>query len=100
MRQLITYHSVVLIHKTIMTKTPQYIYSKLSSEFPYNTRLAESGALRLGPEFQAKLEITRRSFMHRGTSNYNSLPADLRKVRKIEEFKLKVKIWVVENCSI
>ena len=99
-RQLIFYHSVVLIHKTIMAKAPQYIYNKLSSEFPYNTRLAESEALRMGPEFQAKLEITRRSFMHRGTSSYNLLPADLRKVRKIEDFKLKVKTWVAENCRI
>ena len=99
-RQLIFYHSVVLIHKTIMAKAPQYIYNKLSSEFPYNTRLAESEALRMGPEFQAKLEITRRSFMHRGTSSYNLLPADLRKVRKMEDFKSKVKAWVAENCSI
>ena len=99
-RQLITYHSVVLIHKTIMAMAPQYIYSKLSSEFPYNTRLAESEALRMGPDFQAKLEITRRSFMYRATSSYNLLPAELRKVRKMEDFKLKVKTWVAENCSI
>ena len=99
-RQLVIYHSVILIHKTILTKAPRYIYDKLSSEFPYNTRLAESEALRMGPEFQAKLEITRRSFMHRGTSYYNLLPADLRKVRKLEDFKVKVKTWVADNFSI
>ena len=99
-RQLVIYHSVILIHKTILTKAPRYIYDKLSSEFPYNTRLAESEALRMGPEFQAKLEITRRSFMHRGTSYYNLLPADLRKVRKLEDFKVKVKTWVADNFNI
>ena len=82
-RQLVTYHSVILIHKTVMANAPQYIYSKLSTEFPYNTRLAESEALRMGPEFQAKLDITRRSFMNRGPLSYNLLTADLRKVSKI-----------------
>ena len=83
-----------------MTKTPMYIYSKLASEFPYNTRLAESEAVRMGPEFQAKLDITKRSFMHRGTVSYNSLPADLRKVKKLPDFKLKLKTWIFENCRI
>ena len=99
-RQLVFYHSVVLVHITILTKYPKYIHSKLSSEFPHNTRLAESEAVRMGPEFQAKLELTENSFMNRGTVNYNKLSSDLRKISKIEEFKIKLKSWVVENCNI
>ena len=56
--------------------------------------------MRMGPEFQAKLDITKRSFMHRGTVSYNSLPADLRKVKKLPDFKLKLKTWIFENCRI
>ena len=33
-RQLVFYHSVILIHKTKLTSAPQYIYSKLSTQFP------------------------------------------------------------------
>ena len=99
-RQLVTYHSVILIHKTLLTKSPKYIYCKLASEFPYNTRLAESEVVRMGPEFQAKLSITERSFMHRGTKSYNKLPADLRKVTTIQNFKLKAKNWIMVNCNI
>ena len=99
-RQLVFYHSVSLIHKTLITKYPKYIFSKLSSEFPYNTRLAESESVRMGTEFQAKLDLTERSFMNRATLNFNQLPTDLRKIQKCETFKLKLKKWVIENCEI
>ena len=99
-RQLVFYHSVVLIHKTLVTKYPKYIHNKLSSEFPYNTRLAESEAVRMGADFQAKLELTEKSFMNRGTVDFNKLPTELRKISKNDEFKIRLKKWVVENCKI
>ena len=40
--QLKFYHSVVLMYKTLQTTYPKYIFSKLSSEYPYNTRLTRS----------------------------------------------------------
>ena len=40
-KQLVYYHSVISIYKTLQTTYPKYIYTKLSSEFPYNTRLAQ-----------------------------------------------------------
>ena len=62
-RQLVFFHSSVLIHKTMEVTYPKYIYSKLSSEFPYNTRLADSKVVRMGPKCQSKLELTEKSFM-------------------------------------
>ena len=99
-RQLVFYHSVILIHKTVTTKSPKYIFSKLSSEFPYNTRLADSESVRMGPDFQAKLDLTERSFMNRATVNFNQLPAEHRKIPKTETFKLKLKMWVMENYKV
>ena len=99
-RQLVFYHSVILIHKTMLTTYPKYIYSKLSSQFPYNTRLAESDSVRMGPEFKSKLEITEKSFMNRSTVSYNKLPAELRKISKLELFKKKLKVWVLANINL
>ena len=99
-KQLVFYHSVILIHKTMLTACPKYIYSKLSSQFPYNTRLAESDSVRMGPEFMCKLEITEKSFMNRSTVSYNKLPAEIRKLPRIELFKKKLKVWVLENVKI
>ena len=98
-RQLVFYHSTIQIYKTIQTTYPKYIYYKLANEFPYNTRLAQSEAVRMGPDFKAKLEITKGSFMNRATVNYNQLPESLRKIPKIGTFKKKLKIWVIENVS-
>ena len=98
-RQLAFYHNVMLIYKTITTKYPKYIYSKLQTQFPYNTRLAQTESVRMGPEFRSKLELTERSFMVRATSDYNLLPTELRKVPTLENFKKKLKLWVMENIK-
>ena len=99
-KQLVFYHSVILIYKTILTTFPKYIYSKLSTQFPYNTRLAESDSVRMGSEFKSKLELTEKSFMNRATVSYNKLPPELRKIPKLETFKEKLKVWVLENVKI
>ena len=99
-RQLTFYHSVILIYKTLQTTYPKYIYNKLATEFPYNTRLAKSEAVRMGPEFKSKLELTKKSFMNRATLSFNKLPASLRQTPKIEVFKKTLKVWVAENILL
>ena len=99
-RQLVFYHSVVQIYKTILTTYPKYIYSKLSTQFPYNTRLAQTDSVRMGEEFKSKLELTEKTFMNRATISYNQLPPKLRKMPKIGDFKKKLKGWVKENVKI
>jgi hypothetical protein len=99
-RQLVFYHSVILIYKTSQTTYPKYIYSKLATEFPYNTRLAQTDSVRMGPDFQSRLELTEKSFMNRATLGYNQIPTELRQIKKIEMFKMKLKTWVTENCEI
>ena len=98
-KQLVFYHSVLLIYKIIQNKYPKYMYSKLATQFPYNTRLAETDSVRMGPSFQSKLDLTKKSFMNRATISYNQLPKELRAVSKIETFKIKVKQWVKENIE-
>ena len=97
---MVVYHSVLQIYKTLLTTYPKYIHYKLSTQFPYNTRLAESDSVRMGPEFQCKLELTQKSFMNRATMSYNKLPPDLRKIPSLELFKNKLKEWVQENVQI
>ena len=98
-RQLVFFHSATLIYKSIITCYPKYIHSKLTLEFPYNTRLAQSDCVRLGPAFKSRLELTERSFMNRATVCFNKLPPDLRKVEKLENFKVRLKKWVLENIK-
>ena len=99
-KQLVFYHSVLQIYKTIITTYPKYINSKLATQFPYNTRLAESDSVRMGPEFKCKLELTEKSFMSRATISYNQLPSELRKITKLEKFKNDLKEWVQSNVKL
>ena len=98
--QLVFYHSVISIYKTLQTTYPKYIFNKLSSEFPYNTRLAQSESVRMGSAFQCKLELTEKSFLNRATVSYNKLPSEIRQVREIDSFKNQLKIWVLENHKV
>ena len=98
--QLAYYHSVILVHKTMQTTYPKYIYNKLSSEFPYNTRLAQSDAVRMGPDFKSRLEITEKSFMQRATVSYNTLPTSIRQTPRLQQFKKNLKPWVLGNISV
>jgi hypothetical protein len=54
----------------------------------------------MGPEFKSKLELTEKSFIIRATVGFNLLPPELRKISKLEEFKEKLKVWVLENVKI
>ena len=96
-RQLVFFHSVVQIYKTIKTTYPKYINSKLCMEFPYNTRLAQSDSVRMGDAFKSKLDLTEKSFMNRATVSFNQLPQDLRKKKEIGAFKVELKKWILEN---
>ena len=84
----------------MQTKSPKYISSKLSTEFPYNTRLAESDSVRIGQDFQCRLGITQKSFMNRSTVSFNSIPVKLRKISKLETFKKELKTWIMKTLEI
>ena len=99
-RQLVFYHSVMQIYKTKQTSYPKYISDKLNFEFPYNTRLASTESVRMGPEFKSKLALTERSFINRSTVNFNQLPTELKQMMKIEVLKKKLKQWVIQNIRI
>ena len=96
-RQLVYYHSVILIHKVLQSGYPKYIHSRLATQYPYNTRLAQSDSVRMGPDFKSKLEVTEKSFINRATNSYNRIPQKIRKISKIETFKVQLKQWVREN---
>ena len=111
-RQLMAYHSLMLLQKTISSQTPVYLYKKVTAggQFPYQTRQAAkcpsgftfevthpsaSGAVRLGAG--SKMGLSKQGWYRRSVELYNTLPADLRLERKLPNFKKRLKIWVEMN---
>ena len=109
------YHSIILLHKTLSTKAPEYLYKKVTAggQFSYKTRQAaecpaefsftvhhptNNGTIR-----QAvcnKLGMSKNGWCWRSVEMYNTLPTNLRLEQKLPKFKTRLKNWVEENIDI
>ena len=94
-RQMIAYHSLVLMYKTKMEKKPAYMYSKICTPFNMNTRLADTNGIKGIRRF--KSNIAKQSFLPRTILQWNSLPPDIRSSLTLTKFKFKLKPWVKQN---
>ena len=101
--QLSVYHSLVLVYKILSTKSPQYLYSKLSqvNDSHYKMRsAADKSKIRLGSDSQADAGLARRSFKYRATREWNLLPQEIRQLATLKVFKMELKKCVLSNIPI
>ena len=107
-RQLMAYHSLMLLHKTLKNQTPTYLFQKVTSSFEqYNTRqaadyeaaLAEAGVMEQAGVEECELELTRNSWCWTSVRWYNRLPPNLRAENKAGKFKTRLKDWVTSNIE-
>ena len=114
-RQLMAFHSLVLLHKTLEHQAPAYLFKKVTAagQFHYQTRQTatcprefsfsvqhptDNGTLR--QVSGTRLGISRQGWCWRSVDMFNSLPADLRLEKKLTNFKKKLKKWVELNITI
>ena len=111
-KQLMEYHSLIQVHKTIQNQTPSYLYNRVSSQlsllgeaeeqrrtYHYQTRQQASGALRQLPGVEARLELSERSWCWRAARSYNSLPDRIKRLTKLSKFKTELKTWVKQTIE-
>ena len=91
-RQLVFFHAVLQIHKTLKTGVPRPLYESLQSQYPYQTRNASNGVIR-------QVSPTRATFKHRAIQCYNQVPADIRK-GSLPTVKQKLRKWIKSNIPI
>ena len=94
--QLVFYHTVLCIHKSVITGKPRYMNEKLCAEHDYNTR----NMVIFWENFSGKSALASNSFCYRGATSYNSLPPDIRETRNEQSFKRKLKKWTKMKISI
>ena len=92
--QLIHYHTVLQVHKVLISQKPVYFHQKLSAAHPYNTRQVAGGSIWRGEESGGG------GFCSRGSQAYNSLPTLIRKCKTLPTFKKKLKIWISANIPL
>ena len=96
-KQLVFYHRVVTAHKIVKTNSPLYLHQRMTTTHPYPTRQATGGAIRFGEQFSRRSLLAGNSFCYSGTQDYNRIPADIRNVQTIKNFKYKLRKWVTSN---
>jgi hypothetical protein len=70
-RQLVFYHSVLQVHKTLQTGVPVSLYQALSVDYPRQTRNAANGQIRQDENFSSQA-----TFKYRAMKFFNSVPQD------------------------
>ena len=107
-RQLLVYHSLVLLHRTVQNKTPTYLYRKIMAGGAQpNTRhavattaaLAVAGVPSQPSVDHCELGLKRKSWCWAGVVWYRKLPVDILAETKISTFKTRLKEWVAENVE-
>ena len=96
-KQLIFYHSAIIVYRTTKTRTPLYLSQHLSTEHPYPTRLATGGGIRFEGTHGG---IVNKSFLIRSARDYNSIPASIRSSTSLATFKKQLKQWIKLNIPL
>ena len=98
-KQLVQYHTIIMVHKTLLTSKPLHMYNRFNTDYNYSTRQHSTGCIRLDQTYMCRGDLPKSSFRYRGAHSYNALPAQIRTVRNMTTFKLKLKRWIKENID-
>ena len=85
--QLVVYHTALTVYRIRQSNEPEY----LAEQLQFDNR---NGRV-IVPNI--KLGLAQKSFCYRGADTWNMLPINIRKARKIGEFKAGLKKWVQNN---
>ena len=94
-KQQMVASTVSMAHKIVTTGVPKNIKATLILEYPYRTRQATNGDIRL-LDNTLKNEKT---FKFQARKYYNQIPLNIRQLEK-DKFKKEIKKWVKENIPI
>ena len=92
-RQLIEFYTVMQVHKTLTTGKPRPLYHAFTVSYPYFTRGAASGHIRLPHNTSLK------SFRYRAMVSYNRVPQKVFK-GSVATVKKNLKQWICKNIPL
>ena len=83
------YHTLLCVYRVRQTKEPEYLASVLNRDNYYGKIVVPN----------TRSTLFKRSFKVRGACNWNSLPLDIRQLRKVGTFKKELKTWIKREVS-
>ena len=97
--QLTAYHSLVSLHKVVVSGKPDYLAKKLVLKRPEEGRIFPHRQEYTLP-VTGRLTTTRGGYCHRSARIYNTMPLHIRACMSTTKFKKLAKNWVKENIAI
>ena len=97
-KQLIEFHSLLLVYKMRKEGKPVYFQDKFWQQSAYKTRLCKNNGLTQSSKI--KSDLYKQSFVPRSSFSWNKLPATLRLSPTLKSFKKQLKKWVREKVPI
>ena len=94
-RQLVEYHSLVLIFKSNLEKKPVFLQKYLTKTFTYRTRAASTGCIVANQK--TTKDISKESFIIKSTKMWNVLPPQIKQATTMQEFKRTLRAWIRIN---
>ena len=85
-KDMISYHSLIMVWKILYLKKPKHIYNTITTEDDNLILLTKP-----------RLQFTSRGFKHRASLEWNQLPTTLRNEDSISIFKKTLKKWISEG---
>ena len=98
--QLVFFHTVVLLYKTLQSGSPEYLFSMTGRDYIYKTRAKDAGKLRIVPEYKLDHDLNLKSFRWRSIRSWNHLPLNITSITSLDKFKVQLKAWVKNNIDI
>ena len=100
-KQLVEYHSLILVYKIKSKRKPEYLYNKLSVPFTSNTRQSVGNTLENKiKESRIEYELNRTSFIPRTILSWNKIPSNIRLSPTTDIFKKRLKEWIRTNVNL
>ena len=96
-KQLVAYHSMVLIFKTRMEQKPVFLHRILTKQFNYRTRLASSGSVVFNHSISG--EVAKTAFISRSTREWNNLPPQIKQAGNVMTFKRTLRVWIKQHVT-
>ena len=85
--QLVFYHSALSTYRIRHSQEPEYLNTIMSKDNRADRIIVPN----------SNLTLAKKSFCYRASSQWNSLPENIRKNRRIGQFKSQLKNWIIKN---
>ena len=97
-KQLVVYHDLLLVYKTMSTKRPSHLFNKFSQSCGIRTRVTGTAGIMENGKINS--EFGKKKFSYRAVKQWNELPPSVRLSPTLSTFKLSIRKWITEKIPI